>query len=226
MIKNLKISFTLLLFFLLFIMLTCFNLLENTIKPLNVYANNFKEIVLESQNEPEQIKIITNKANVYVEADINSTILYQANYGEIFSVVSIEGDFYQINLNDNIGYVLMAYALDVNIKSPEVFLDTNATVTHESRVYSLDAYAEIPDIVLPVETRVKVLDGYDINKQYCKISFSYNDEVLTYYIPTSNIVSDGISTRTIISITLITVCTFIFLILYSFFRGKKVTIKE
>ncbi|MDD4685834.1 MAG: SH3 domain-containing protein [Clostridia bacterium] len=228
MIKILKINFGF-LFFIIFILLTCFNILQITTKPLNIYATSdcFNSIVFGTQNnEPEQIKVITNKANVYAEADINSSVLYEAQYGEIFLVQVIENNFYKISFDDNIGYILIAYVLDINIKSPKIYLDTNAIVTHESKVYSLEGYAEVSDIVLFKETRVKVLNGYDIDKQYCKISFLHNDEVVTYYISTSNITSDGVSTRTIISITLMIVCVFIFLILYSFFRGKKTTIRE
>lgn len=172
---------------------------------------------------PENVKIISNSIKIYQTADVNSEVLGTAYYGEIFEVVSVQNDFYEIIVSEDVfGYILMAYALDSSIKSPLIHLDTNATLTETSSVFRLvgGEYLEVDDISLEKNTRIKVLDGYDINKEYCKVSFTFQDEIFTYYLLTENIDPDGIGSRFIVAISLIVVCVSIFLILYSFFKGR------
>ncbi|MDD2227548.1 MAG: SH3 domain-containing protein [Clostridia bacterium] len=183
-----------------------------------------KTIISETFSSPERVKVIMNSVYVYENADTNSNPIGKAYFKDIYNVLSVEGDFYKIEFNDVSGYILTAYAMDATILSPIINLDTNASLIKDSEVYRLidNEYEAVEDIKLDAETRVKVLSGYDANKPYCYTSFSLNDEILTFYIPTENIVVDGISTRAIIAITLMVTCITIFLILYSFLRGKKV----
>ena len=172
---------------------------------------------------PENVKIISNRINIYEIADQNSEILDTAYYGEFFEVISVQDTFYEVAYTPEVsGYILIAYALDCNIKSPIIYLDTNATLTNASSVFRLvgDEYIEVNDIALEVNTRIKILDGYDINKEYCKVSFPFEDEIFTYYLQAEDINPDGIGSRFVIAISLIVVCVSIFLILYSFFRGR------
>lgn len=189
-----------------------------------------ESIFFDSLNEfnvsetPEKIKIILNKVSVYEEASTDSEIIGQAFYGEVFNVISTQNEFYEIEFAEEVyGFVLTAYALDTQIKSPKIILDTNASLTKSSFVYELknNEFIKINDIVLDATTRIKILEGYDVNKTYCKASFDFEDEILTYYFLTDNISPDGVSPRFITAIMLIIVCVSIFLILYSFFRGRK-----
>lgn len=177
----------------------------------------------DSFETPESVKIILNSVNVYQSANINSTILGKVYYGEVFSVLSEQDEFYEIAYETEVaGFILTAYALDTSFKSPQIFLDTNAIIINSSFVYKLigDEFVKVDEIVLDINTRIKILDGYDINKTYCKTTFDYEGEIYTYYILTENINPDGISSRFVTAIMLIIVCVSIFLILYSFFKAR------
>jgi len=177
-----------------------------------------------SFEQPEQVKIIMNSVYVYENADRSSNVIGRAYHKEIYNVLSLEENFYKIEFNSDSGYILTAYAMDATILSPIINLDTNASLIKDSEVYRFadNEYKAVENIKLDAGTRIKILSGYDTSKQYRHISFLFNEEVLTFYIPTENIVADGISARAIIAIMLIIVCITLFLILYSFLRGKKV----
>lgn len=184
-----------------------------------------KNTVTLFESFPEKVKIIMNCVSVYESANLNSNTIGNAFFKEIFNVIAIEENFYKIEYNSTIGYILTAYAMDFSISSPIINLDTNASLIRDSYVYEYNneqhKYEIVEDIKLKANTRIKILSGYNLNKEYCKVSFQVDEEILTFYILTTNILTDGINSRTIIAITLIVVCITIFLILYSFFRGKK-----
>jgi len=187
--------------------------------------NSFNESnTFDTSEMPEKIKITLNKVKVYETSSLDSEIIGQAFYGEVFNVVTKQNEFYEIEFSAEIyGFVLTAYALDVQIKSPKIFLDTNASLIKSSFAYELkdSEFIKMDDFFLETTTRIKILEGYDINKTYCKASFDFEDEVFTYYFLTDNINPDGIGSRFVTAIMLIIVCVSIFLILYSFFRGRK-----
>lgn len=189
----------------------------------------FSSSVMQSQTFdiefPPNIKVITNTAKIFELPNLASEVLQTAIYNDEFTVVNITENFYKIQVNETEqGYVLTAFCMDSNLAPLEVFLDTNATITLESDLFLLSGsqYLKVNNLYLPTETRIKLINGFNETSLYTKASISLNGESFTYYIPTENIDPDGISTRTIIAFMLIITSVTIFLILYSFFKGKKV----
>lgn len=187
--------------------------------------SNLIEISTFDIDIPAEIKVITNTAKIFENSDITSTVLETAHYNDEFTVLLIVGDFYKIQFGESQeGYILTAFCMDSSRTPLEVYLDTNAITTAESSLYLLSGsqFVLIDNIYLPAQTRIKLLNGFNETSQYTKASISLNGEVFTYYVPTANIDPDGISTRTIVALMLIVTSVTIFLILYSFFKGKKV----
>lgn len=189
-----------------------------------------QNLIFESQvfenTAPSKITIATNTAKIYVLADLSSTVMATATYNDEFDVVDLTEDFYKIEYTENqLGYVLKAFCIDSELKPLEVYLDANATITSECFIYELigGELVKIENLYLPAETRVKLVNGFSETNVYTQATVSLGGELFTYYIPTVDIDPDGISTRTIIAFMLILTCVTIFLILYSFFKGKKVT---
>ncbi len=153
------------------------------------------------------------------------------------STAQTDPTFYKIiiygiveNVTENeTGYVLKAHTLDSSVSSPEKTLDDNATIKNDNTmVYSYDVsqdkYTET-GIVLNKDTPVRVLDGYDTNKQYTYISFyGENNEILMYYVETANLNVPGINWSIIVAIsTLITCLAILSIILRIKGRKKKKT---
>jgi len=174
---------------------------------------------------PLEIKVVTNSAKIFENSDIFSNVLETAHYNDEFNVLLCVGDFYKVQFGESQeGYILTAFCMDSSRTPIEVYLDTNAITKAESSLYLLNGsqFILIDNIYLPAQTRIKLLNGFNETSQYTKASISLNGEVFTYYVPTANIDPDGNSTRTIVALMLIVTSVTIFLILYSFFKGKKV----
>jgi len=174
---------------------------------------------------PPNIKVETNTAKIFEEPSLTSEVLQIAIYNDVFTVINITESFYKIQVSETEqGYILTAFCMDSERVPLEVYLDTNATIMLESDLFLLSGsqYIKVNNLYLPTETRIKLINGFNETSLFAKASISLNGEVFTYYIPTENIDPDGISTRTIIAFMLIITSVTIFLILYSFFKGKKV----
>ncbi|MDD4815767.1 MAG: hypothetical protein PHQ62_01335 [Clostridia bacterium] len=173
---------------------------------------------------PTEVKITSNTTKIFETADIHSTVLATARYNDKFAVLDIEENFYKIQFGEEQeGFVLTAFSMDSSKMPLEVFLDTNAVLIAESELYILNGsqLLLVNNLYLPAETRIKLVNGFNEISEYTKASVSINGETFYYYILTENIDPDGISTRTIIALMLIVTTVTIFLILYSFFKGKK-----
>lgn len=171
---------------------------------------------------PSSINVITDSIKVYAQPTTASTIIATVTFGEEFNVTGADGEFYKIEINNGSGYILKAYCVDSANAPLKTFLDTNAKLNSNSPTFELvNKQYQQTQITLPAQTKIKILNGYNVNTSHTLISFEYNGEILTQYVETKNIQIEGIQTRQIVAIMLIVSCVSLVLIFYSFFKGKK-----
>lgn len=180
-----------------------------------------------SSNIPSQVTV-TLQTPVYKQAKLTSevytnqdTIIY-LSVGTTLNVDTsfTDGMFYKVDIyniisnavDGDFGYVLKSQTLDSTVKSPAKKLVANAKVKNDnSKIYTYD-YAEdkynpVTDIVLNKGTDVRILDGYDKNKTYTFISFVNQDnEIVSYYIETTNLEVSGVSYTVIVAIIILISC--------------------
>lgn len=178
-----------------------------------------------------QVRVIYSTINVYSVDDINSsqkisTLKYNDVVTVIQSSTGTDGyEYYLVQLenvpNYTQGYVFKSQVLDANLTSPTKKLDSNAEVSTECEVYTLDGknYVKTTD-KLASGTKIKILSGYNANNEYTQIQYAdQNGQIVTAYIKTSAIAVSGIS-NTLIGAVIIIVTT-VSLVLIIFGIGKK-----
>ena len=185
-------------------------------------AGNFAHM----ESPPSQIKITSNSANVYTEASEYSQIIANFPLGTVLQVENIAGEFYEISFADENtekrGFVLKAFTRDNSISVQKVFLNTNAKITSQTFAYEFKNNSYVQSgVILEKETRVQLLNGFDHRQQFSLVSAEIAGEVKTFYVETLLLDPDGLNQRTLIAIMIIIACVSVFLILYSFVRGRK-----
>lgn len=185
---------------------------------------------------PLQVRIIYSNANVYSLTNINddtnkviATYKYNQKFNTISDVITGEDGYkyYKVEINVNeytFGYVFKSQVADVNIKSPQKRLDSNAKITTDCKVYNLNGnnYEETTE-TLKVGTQVKILSGYKKTEEFTQIQYQNQDgEIVTAYIKTTALKTSGIS-RTLIGtiIILITTASLVLIIFGVKGKGKK-----
>ncbi len=187
-----------------------------------------------ANKEPLQIKTII-ETNLYNEPNIKSTILKKLDIGIVLTVDTefLDDMFYKISLykimedasKTDYAYVLKAHTLDNKINSPEKNLDYNALVKNDNSIlYTFDTNTDSynqTNIILKKDTKVRILDGYDKNKEYTYISYQdENGEILSYYIKTINLKVNGINYSVIVAISTLITCAIIISIVFGI-KGRK-----
>ncbi len=197
-------------------------------------GSNFASSFAYATNIPSQIKT-TLTTNIYEQANIKSNIIKQLETGVVLNVDTefLNDTFYKISIYNivensqetDFGYVMKAHCLDASINSPQKQLDYNAKIKNDNAyVFEYDqitnSYNKI-NISLNKNTKIKILDGYDKNKTYTYISF-YNedDDIVSYYVKTTDISVDGINYSVIVAISTLITCAVIISIVFGL-KGKK-----
>lgn len=197
-------------------------------------GSNFASSFAYATNIPSQIKT-TLTTNIYEQANIKSNIIKQLETGVVLNVDTefLNDTFYKISIYNivensqetDFGYVMKAHCLDASINSPQKQLDYNAKIKNDNAyVFAYDqitnSYNKI-NISLNKNTKIKILDGYDKNKTYTYISF-YNedDDIVSYYVKTTDISVDGINYSVIVAISTLITCAVIISIVFGL-KGKK-----
>ena len=200
-------------------------------------GSNFASSFAYATNIPSQIKT-TLTTNIYEQANIKSNIIKQLETGVVLNVDTafLNDTFYKISIYNivensqetDFGYVMKAHCLDASINSPQKQLDYNAKIKNDNAyVFEYDqitnSYNKV-NISLNKNTKIKILDGYDKNKTYTYISF-YNedDDIVSYYVKTTDISVDGINYSVIVAISTLITCA---VIIYIVFRLKYKKIKK
>ena len=184
-----------------------------------------------SAETPHKVMVVAVSVSLYETANLENPLKesgenVKAVHGEVFTVISEQGDFFEVQYKATSAFVLKAYVIDVNTSSKNVKLDTNAVLKEESEVWENKGsnFTKV-GITLEKGTKVKLLDGYNSELSHTRISFEYNEETLTYYVETEHVAPEGMSASGITAIALIVTCTSIILILFGF-KGKKKRKKE
>ena len=197
-------------------------------------GSNFASSFAYATNIPSQIKT-TLTTNIYEQANIKSNIIKQLETGVVLNVDTefLNDTFYKISIYNivensqetDFGYVMKAHCLDASINSPQKQLDYNAKIKNDNAyVFEYDqitnSYNKV-NISLNKNTKIKILDGYDKNKTYTYISF-YNedDDIVSYYVKTTDISVDGINYSVIVAISTLITCAVIIYIVFGL-KGKK-----
>ena len=193
---------------------------------------------------PEKI-VVSQTTYIYSQADLKSEIIKDSNGNYIMlkqgTMLTIDTTFFDSNsmfykfclkdiidgkTSEDIGYVLIAHTVDYSKQSLHKRLDSNATIKNDnSQIFEKDTtedgkYNKV-DIILNKGTKVKILDGYDKNKQYTYISFyDNNNNIVSYYIQTKDLSVSGVNYSLIIGIMSLVTCVSIILILLGV-KGKK-----
>ena len=204
-------------------------------------VNNYSQNVF-AVNQTEYVTIIT-QTYIYKDSNLKSEIYKKDNEYFALSVGttlkldnSTQDDhklFYKVHLYEiidnasetDVGYVLKAHALDSSIKSPQKKLDDNAKIKIDNAILYL--YDQVnnnyiqQNITLQKDTKVRILDGYDTNKEYTYISYQKDDgEIMSYYIKTTDLSVSGINYSVIIAISLLITCCAIIGIIVGIKRKK------
>ena len=196
--------------------------------------SSFSVFADENLQNPTHIRVVAVSTRLYNSPSLSDVMKVgeeeiRVVHGEVFEVLSSvvnDYSFYEIAYNEGSAYILKAYVIDNAINSNNVKLDTNATIIKDVNVYEKvgENYNEL-DIVISEGERIKLLDGYNTEDGYCRMSVEIENEILTYYVPQSAISADGMSANGIIAISLIITCTSIILILFGFKKKKSKTKK-
>ena len=185
--------------------------------------------------EPTSVRI-TLETKLYSQPDIWSEIVATVKVDTVLQVDNsqIYPKFYKVKifnvvenaLEDDVAYVLKIHCVDDSIRqSPIKKLDGNATIKNDNaKLYSLDLatndYIET-DITLAKDTKVRILDGYDKNKEFTFIAYQNADgEIMNYYIKTADLSVKGVNYSVIIAISTLITCVSILLIIFGI-KGKK-----
>lgn len=198
-----------------------------------LFSTTTQQSIFFAINEPEYVRVIL-ETSIYSEANIKSNIL-KSNL-EVNTILKVDTDFsdtmfYKISLYEIIdsatqsdfGYILKTHTLDSSIESPNKKLDYNAEVKNDgSMLYEYDyisnTYVETQNY-LNKGTKIKILDGYDKNKEYTYISYENNGDIISLYIKTSNLSVKGINYSVIVAISTLFTCVIILFIVFGI-KGK------
>lgn len=126
-------------------------------------------------------------------------------------------------LNDY-GFVLISQTMKADASSPKKKLDFNAKIKNDnSIIYTKNNLGEFVETgkTLNKDTKVRILDGYNKKKEFTYISFyDSNDDIVSYYIKTSDLSVNGVNYSLIIGIISLISCISVILIVFGI-KGKK-----
>ncbi len=183
---------------------------------------------------PTKVKTII-ETNLYSDANIKSDIIKKLDVGIVLNVDKefLDDMFYKVSLykiieeasENDIAYVLKSHTLDSTINSPEKKLDYNAQIKNDNSVlYTYDTNSKTyieTNITLNKDTKVRILDGYDKNKEFTCISYQNKDgDIVSYYIKTENLKVNGINYSVIVAISTLITCAIIISIVFGI-KGRK-----
>ena len=192
-----------------------------------------------ASNIPSKVKTLT-KTPVYSEASILSDFVKDNNDSDVYLEENVvlnvytnfaDTKFYKVSLyqvvdgkgQDDFGYVLISQTLDTSIMSPTAKLDTNAKIKNDDAVlYDLQNETYTPNgKTLKKDTKVRILDGYDKNKEFTYISYQTdNGDIFYSYIKTIDLYVEGINYSVIVAVSTLVACISVLLIVFGF-KGKK-----
>lgn len=206
--------------------LILFSMLILSVTPLITFADNI----------PAKVRVIFNQTRIYITSDLSTLqniehvqaiTIRTAFLHEVFDVVGEVDDLYEVQLEEQNGYIAKIAVIDNSLSSPQAILQTNAKTTTNVFAYEKigDTYFKHEEITLSKDARIRILNGYDKGKEFTLISFEKDNTAYTYYVKTALVDPDGIDRSIILAITLILACVSGGLILIKIFKPKRKLIK-
>ncbi len=189
---------------------------------------------------PIEVRVIYDSTKIYSstfdfsqEEFEESSEIKIAELHEVFEIdTSLNPDnenFYYVKItNENgiyieSGYILKTACIDNSLSSPQKQLSTNAKIIASANIYTFDGenYVQIPELKLDEGIRVKIISGWDKNKEYTQITYQIEDgPLITNYVKTSTLNPDGIDYSIVLAITFIVIGVSITLILIKIIKPR------
>lgn len=184
---------------------------------------------------PEQVRVAFNFAYVLWQKDDAETLTTQQLENEEIAtkvyfaqVLDVEGEvdnFFVVKLTYNqeikSGYIYKAAVIDNLQKSPEKFLQTNATITKACTTFTLQNNNHTPtNFQLEKGTKVRLQQTISAKNKWTLISFNHEGQTLTHYVETKNIKPDGVSRAALTAIALLIVSASAAGVLIRIFKRK------
>ena len=177
---------------------------------------------------PEYVRVIYDNIGIYSTTQIfnldsnqlENVTVETATLHEVLKISGEDGDFYVVEKNKITGYVLKTLVISNSQKSPVKKLDTNATTKNDSLLFTKPDKQSPANKTLSKDTPVKILDGYDKDKEFTMISFQENETVYTYFVETKNLSVPGINYTAIIAVSTIFAGVSIALMLFKIIKPK------
>lgn len=196
-------------------------------------APNGKHFVSAS-SLPENVRIIYNYAYIYnadenvvesTEKENQSSLIEKvALLYETYKVVDQTSKMYKIEFENDEqtlnGYIYKSAVIDNLLRSPEKYLQTNATITKKANIFKKenDMFEKVENLSLEKGSKVRLLETLSNKNKYTLISFNHENSILVYYVETQTIKADGISRSILTAITLIIVSISAGSVLFTIFK--------
>ncbi len=155
--------------------------------------------------ETSKVKVSVSSCAVLDSPNETANVLLTATFGDEFEVVGTattgELMFFQVKIpnSETNGWILKNAVSDANSSSLEKTLDPNAKTLNENvKVFSTKQLENGSEIIIsgqPVLLKqfqeVKIVEEYNKNNDSTKIMFEFENQILTGYIKTSDLVVEG-----------------------------------
>lgn len=155
--------------------------------------------------ETSKVKVSVSSCAVLDSPNETANVLLTATFGEEFEVVgtAVTGElmFFQVKIPNSAtnGWILKNAVSDANSSSLEKTLDPNAKTLNENvKVFSTEKLENGSEVIIsgqPVLLKqfqeVKIVGEYNKNSDSTKIMFEFDNQILTGYVKTSDLVVEG-----------------------------------
>lgn len=186
-------------------------------------------VVFADDSFPFEARVIYNSASVYSTKDIfslsqtelESVTLKTFSLHDVVEINGEENEFYTMDIEGQVGYILKTLVINNNEKSPVKVLETNAEIAIDCDLY------KTTDDLTPIRrlekgVKVRILDGFDNKKEFTQISFQENGTIYTFYVKTSVLKVKGVNYTAIVAVTTILAGISIALIIIKIVRPKPI----
>lgn len=155
--------------------------------------------------ETSQVKVSVSSCAILDSPNETANVILTATFGDEFEVVgtAVTGElmFFQVKIpnSETNGWILKNAVSDANSSSLEKTLDPNAKILNENvKVFSTEKLENGSEIIIsgqPILLKqfqeVKVVGEYNKNNDSTKIMFEFDNQILTGYVKTSDLVVEG-----------------------------------
>lgn len=173
--------------------------------------------------QTKQIIINTSYSYLYKSPDFSEHYDFKINNQEILTCTDYQNNFYLVSYTfDEVtytGYIPSEFASPY-IEQQDVLLVYNGKIINSTQVYSASDASLMEGIKLDPNHQVYIYEGFDSKKEFTKIKFSYNNQIVTGMVKTVDVKPNGINKAVIISLSIISALVGIILIMLGLSKKK------